>query len=644
LGECAGIGAGRTEDGGGSLGGVRQSLSFKLCLFLGLAILGSIAIFSFYFLYYEGKSLRESLRGELVDLTGIVMRNTRRSMQSNHPEGIEDIIKTVGEQKNVLSVRIYTRDGTVRYSSDPASLGLKLDKDAVSCRVCHGGESSQIPVSATDRIFKEQYRGAEAIAIVAPIFGEKGCYEAPCHKHPPHHSVLGILEIHRSLDDVEGAVGRSIRHALGFGLVLFVVVTAIALFFVLRFIHRPVTDLVKSALRISQGDYGLQIPLHGKDELGQLTMVFNDMSRKISDRQKRLFESREEFRALFNEVPAYILVLDRQLIIRNANRAYREDFGERIGQRCFETPLGQGHPCDDCPTVKSFEDGLVHSTEQARLLPDGRERHFLIHSAPVRDEAGRTDAVMEIFTDITHVRELQKELVLLGETVAAISHTIKNILGGLEGGIYVVDAALRKQDEKLLHRGWDMVKGNVNRISQLVRDILYLSRERTPVLEDTDPASVCRDVVELLSPMASEAGVALRLETSEAAKTIRVDPKGLHTVLVDLVTNAIEACRSAPNTTRHRVSLRQRYGPQGEATFEVEDDGPGVAMEIQELLFKKSVTTKGSKGTGLGLLVTKKIVEEHGGVIRFMSVAGRGTVFTVSFPGRSDLSHAQDSA
>ncbi len=619
-------------------------MTFRLCLFLGVAVLGSIALFSFYFLYYEANSLREGIRGELVDLTGIVMRNTRRSMQSNHPEGIEDIIKTAGEQKNVLSVRIYARDGVVRYSSDPSSLGLRVAEDAVSCRVCHGGDSSQIPPSATDRIFRDDYKGAEALAIVAPIFGERGCYEAPCHRHPPHHAVLGILEIHRSLDDVKRAVRRSIRHALGFGLVLFGAVTTIALFFVLRFVHRPVRDLVKSAVRISQGDYGLQIPLHGRDELGQLTTVFNEMSMKISDRQRRLFESREEFRALFNEVPAYILVVDRQLIVKNANRAYTEDFGEPIGQRCFETPLGQRRPCDDCPTVKSFEDGLVHSVEQARRLRDGKERHFLIHSAPVRDEAGRTETVMEIFTDITHIRELQRELVLLGETVAAISHTIKNILGGLEGGIYVVDAALRKEDEKLLYRGWEMVKANVTRISQLVRDILYISRERTPVFEDTDPAEVCRDVVELLSPMASEAGVALGLDISEAGGTIRVDPKGLHTVLVDLVTNAIEACRSAPKPGSHRVILRYRRGAQGEATFEVEDDGPGVAMEIQEELFKKSVTTKGSKGTGLGLLVTKKIVDEHGGAIHFVSAIGQGTVFTVSFPRRSDVSHTQWSA
>lgn len=620
------------KEGNRFSGGLRQSLSFKLFIFLGLAILGSIGLFSLYFLYYEAESLREGVRKELVDLSGIVLRNTMRSMQSNHPEGIEDIIKTAGEQKNILSVRIYTREGTVRYASDPASLGVNLGKDAPSCKVCHGKTATEIPASGRDRVFTESYGEARAFAIVAPIFAQESCYEAPCHYHPPEHAVLGILEIRRSLRDVNTAVSRSLRHALIFGLVLFGLASSIAFFFVVRFIHRPIRDLVSSAVRISQGEYGLEIPVRGKDELGQLTMAFNQMSRKIEDRQRKLFKSREEFRALFNEVPAYIVVLDRDLRIRNANRSYREAFGDRIGQLCLETPFGGKRLCDDCPTLKSFGDGAVHSLEQVRTLPDGKEHSFLVHSAPIRDAVGQIEAVMEIFTDITQIKELQKELVFLGETVAGISHTIKNILGGLEGGIYVVDTALRKDNEELLGKGWDMVKGNVTRISGLVRDILFLSRERTPVLEETDPAEVCREVMELLSATAAQAGVRMELQAPNLSRIIRVDSRGLHTVLLDLLTNAIEACRSKRGSQSHHVLLRYQYDEQGQVTFQVQDNGPGIPPELMEQLFKKSVSTKGSRGTGLGLLVAKKIVEEHGGQIGVDSIPGQGTVFSVILP------------
>lgn len=607
-------------------------MSFKLCVLLGLGILFCVGLFSFYFLYYESQSLREGVSKELVELSGIVLRNSVRSMQANHPEGIEDIIKTAGEQKNVLSVRIYTREGTVRYASDQGSVGLNLGREAASCRICHSPHSTDIPAEGKDRIFAVEDRGVRALAIVAPIFGEKSCYGAPCHKHPPEHKVLGVLEIHRSLEDVEVQVAKGLRHALLFGLVLFTAASSLGFFFLIRFVHRPVRDLVHSAVRMGRGDYGLQIPVRGEDELGQLTMIFNEMSRQIEDRQKQLLQSREEFRTLFNEVPAYILVLDQDLRIINSNRAYREAFGEQTGLLCVESPLGAKGVCNDCPTLKSFADGGVHSLETVRRLPEGKEHSFLVHSAPIRGQGGRIQAVMEIFVEITQIKELQKELVFLGETVAGISHTIKNILGGLEGGLYVVDTAFGKNNRDLLEKGWNMVKGNVNRISGLVRDILFLSRERTPALEDTDPAEICREVIELLSSPAMEAGVELALEGPEGSKGIRVDPRGLHTVLTDLLTNAIEACRGGSGSRGCRVELRYRYEEDGRAVFEVQDNGPGIEPQIMELLFKRSVSTKGSKGSGLGLLVAKKIVEGHGGAIQVESSPGKGTLFRVTFP------------
>lgn len=591
-----------------------------------------VGLFALYFLYHESESLQEGVRKELVDLSGIVLRNTTRSMQANHPEGIEDIIKTVGEQKNVLSVRIYTRDGIVRYASDPGSVGLSPGRGAASCRVCHTLDSAHIPTEGRDRIFSLEIEGVRALAIVGPIFGEKSCYEAPCHRHPPEHKVLGILEIQRSVEDVDREVAKGLRHALVFALVLFVVASSVCFFFLIRFVHRPVRNLVHSAIRMGHGDYGLQIPVKSDDELGQLTRIFNDMSRQIEDRQRKLLQSREEFRTLFNEVPAYILVLDQELRIKNHNRAYTEVFGESVGQLCMDTPLGEGTFCKDCPTLKSFSDGRVHSMERVRKLADGKEHTFLVQSAPIRADGGRIHAVIEIFVEITQIKELQKELVFLGETVAGISHTIKNILGGLEGGLYVVDTALKKDNQELLEKGWNMVKGNVGRISALVRDILFLSKERTPALEQTDPSEICREVMELLSSLARQANVCMELEAPGDSRTIVVDPKGLHTVLTDLLSNAIDACRGSSGAGPHRVLLSYRYGTDGTVIFQVKDNGPGIEPEIKELLFKRSVSTKGSRGSGLGLLVAKKIVEEHGGTIGVESAPGKGTLFTVVLP------------
>ncbi len=609
-----------------------KSIGVKLCVLLGLAVGGATSLFFLYFLGYEARSLRDAAEKELVDLTGIVLRNTKRSMQANHPEGTDDIIRTVGEQKNILSVRIYTRYGAVRYRGGPQDPKAPVGMDAPSCIMCHRDQPPRIPSQAKDMIFEDRQNGVRAIAIVAPIFGERSCYEAPCHVHPQDHKVLGVLEIRRSLEDLEEAVKTGSHRLALFGFGVFVLTASVAVFFVLRAIYRPVSRLVESASRISQGEYGAEIDLDREDELGELTRAFNNMSRKIQERERKLFQSREEFRTLFEEVPALILVLDKDLRIRKCNKLFREVFGDRVGELCFGVWDSRRSPCSGCPALECFEDGEVRSIEQARKLPSGKTRTYLIHTAPLRSQTGQVEAVMEILTDITPVKELQKELVLLGETVAGISHTIKNILGGLEGGIYVVDAALGREDSELLGKGWNMVKNNVSRISKLVRDILYLSKERKPVREEVDPQKICKEVVEFASSMASQAGVALEFESTEPSKTILVDPMGLHTVLMDLVTNAIEACQSKRGQGSLKVTLRCMFRESGEAVLEVGDTGPGIPEEIRDKLFVKSVTTKGSKGTGLGLLVAKKIVDEHGGSLEVESVPGKGSTFRVVLP------------
>lgn len=613
---------------------LRNTLSFKLCLFLGLPVLVGIVIFSFYFLYYQANALRESARKELAELSDIVYRNTRRSMRSNYPEGIEDIIKTVGEQKNIVDVRIYNRSGTIRYASDSNSIGVTVDRKSPSCKICHGEGRTNTPSSKKERTFIGNYRGDKTLAIVTPILGEPGCYDTSCHHHASDHKALGILEIHRSLDDVKTIVMGNIRRTVSFGLILFVMISSITVFFVIRFVHRPIRNLVYSAASLSRNKYGGEVPVTSKNEIGQLTMAFNRMGRRIEERQRKLVKSREQFKMLFNEVPAYIVVLEHDLTIRSTNRQYRERYGDRIGQRCYETLPDRESSCEDCPAIKTFADGTVQSLERMEILPDGKEHTFLVHSAPIRDEEDRIEAVMEISTDVTAIKELQKELALLGETVAGISHTIKNVLQGLEGGLYVYEIAMRKDKRGLMQEGWHMVENNVKRISGLVRDILYMSKERAPEIQEIDPEAVCRDVMELMMDQATKAGVRIDVEIPEDTRMVYLDPKGLHSVLVNLVANAIEACRDHASSSRsHLVVIKYRYDiATGQILFEVQDNGVGMSSVTREALFHRFFSTKGSAGTGIGLLVTKKIVEEHGGRITVQSRQGEGTMFTVVFP------------
>lgn len=226
-----------------------------------------------------------------------------------------------------------------------------------------------------------------------------------------------------------------------------------------------------------------------------------------------------------------------------------------------------------------------------------------------------------------------ERLATIGQTVAGLAHAIKNILGGLKGGVYVVNTALKKQDRNLLKTGWNMVERNIDNISNLVLDMLNYSKERKPEYEVCSPNTVAEEVCGLMEPKARESGIEIFRNFDPTIGEVSLDPKGIHCCLLNLVSNAIDACVSCPDRPG-RVEVRTTTENKWAVRFDVSDNGCGMDEETQKKVFSRFFSTKGSKGTGLGLLVTQKIVQEHDGIINFVSEVGKGSTFTIRLPHR----------
>ncbi|MGD8393858.1 MAG: PAS domain-containing protein [Candidatus Eiseniibacteriota bacterium] len=375
------------------------------------------------------------------------------------------------------------------------------------------------------------------------------------------------------------------------------------------------------------------------DEHGAVSAVM-EMSTDVTELknlQRELEQSRRDFKRLFEAVPCHICVLDRDLRIIGANRLYQQDFDVTPGRRCFEVCKHAPEPCPDCLVAHTFEDGRIHSSEETLTTGDGRQLDLVVHSMPVRDDAGAITAVMEVFTDITEVKKLQRQLTLMGRAVAGMAHRIKNILMGLEGGIYVVNTGMQSDDRELLDEGWRMVETNVNKVSRLVKDLLYCSKERQPKFKDgVSPQEIARQVHELYAGRASDAGIDFELEIGEAPTRGTFDPDGLFNLLSNLIANAIDACRFDPDETKtaHTIFLRCHQETGDHTVFEVEDDGVGIPEDVSGKVFEDFFSTKGTEGTGIGLLVVQKVAEEHGGTVSFSTRQGTGTRFRVMLPPR----------
>ena len=260
-------------------------------------------------------------------------------------------------------------------------------------------------------------------------------------------------------------------------------------------------------------------------------------------------------------------------------------------------------------------------------------------SGTILTEKGRRMGAVAFFQDLREIKRLQQELVqserlaAVGQTVAGLAHGIKNILHGLKGGSYLVDIGIKRNDTARLKNGWQSIKRNIDRTSELVMDLLTFSKERAPQYEDCFPNEVAADVVELLGENARSNGIELLLELDPAIGEVSMDPRTVHRILLNLMSNAIDACLFDENTEKKfSVGLKTTRENGNRIRFEVSDNGMGMPEEVQNKLFSSFFSTKGHRGTGLGLMNTRKMIEEHQGTIDVKSEPGQGTVFTVRLP------------
>jgi signal transduction histidine kinase len=345
---------------------------------------------------------------------------------------------------------------------------------------------------------------------------------------------------------------------------------------------------------------------------------------------------------LFDEVPVSICVIDRDFKIVKANRRFNEEYGAATNRPCYQVYKGLATRCENCAAMLTFEDGRIRSREEQGADRNGDKSHYLVHIVPITRSGGQIPYLIEMSTDITPVKKLEKEkreaerLAAVGETVAGIAHGIKNVLMGLEGGMYAVNTGIEREDDERIARGWGMLEENVTRISQFVKEFLDFAKGREARVELIDPNEPLRKVMRLFNEKAAHAGILLTADLQEDIHPAPLDSDGIYTCLANLVSNAIDACLLSGTKRSYVVMLSSRE-VDGTLVYEVVDNGQGMDYETTKKVFTKFFSTKGSdRGTGLGLLTTKKIVHQHGGRISFASEEGEGSTFRIELP-RSGL-------
>jgi signal transduction histidine kinase len=223
-----------------------------------------------------------------------------------------------------------------------------------------------------------------------------------------------------------------------------------------------------------------------------------------------------------------------------------------------------------------------------------------------------------------------ERLAAVGQTIATLSHHIKNILQGIRGGSYLIDLGLTEKDETIVRRGWTIVEKNQTKIYNMVMDMLSFSKDREPALEPSDLNETVGDVIELMQSRAEELEVRLSWKPDESMPRVMIDSEGIHRAILNIVTNAIDA-------SEHAEAAGVNVSTEWDATattarIRISDNGVGIEESEIASIFQIFASSKGSRGTGLGLPVSRKIIREHGGTISVTSLPGQGSTFLIELP------------
>ncbi|MHC4414269.1 MAG: ATP-binding protein [Planctomycetota bacterium] len=272
---------------------------------------------------------------------------------------------------------------------------------------------------------------------------------------------------------------------------------------------------------------------------------------------------------------------------------------------------------------------------------DSSMAHFTFTESQLRlvNAIGQHAALALTNVEQVSSRMHTERLAAMGQTVAWLSHSIKNILQGLRGGADAVELALNKGDLELAKEGWPILGRNLDRIYGLTLNMLTYSKQRELDVELTPLGPLIKEVAQLVQGACDRKRVGLLLDLAEDMPPIPADANAIHQAVMNLVSNGLEAV--PPKTGI--LTIRTRFLPdRHEAKIEVSDNGPGIAPERHEEIFEAFRSSKGQRGTGLGLAVTRKIVQEHGGSVEVRSEPGQGATFLITIPSdRLDLGSAE---
>lgn len=412
----------------------RHSLVLKIIVSVGVILLLSFSTLAFFHSRQYKKKVMADILADCDRLSEAILLGTHYAMMFNARDDINQIINNMGRLKGLEHIRIYNKDGQIKYSNLQAEVGRRTGIKTEACDICHRTDPplERLSLNARERIFKSA-DDTRLMGVITPIYNEPGCSSNACHAHPEGKIILGALDVVLSLSETDAQLQR-FQNWIALFAVIVLAVTSTAIFFILlHFYITPIRRMIAGTKLIAHGEYNALDNFNKDDEIGHLAAAIHRMGQDIGSKEQALKRQKDEYQHLFELVPCIISVQDRNYKLIGYNREFSKRFAPAPGDYCYSAYKGLSQKCENCPVEKTFEDGLPHYSEETGVNKDGTMTHWIVKTAPMKNEAGEIIGAMEVSLDITHRKQLEVELEQSEKKYYAIFNNIPN-------AVFVLDA------------------------------------------------------------------------------------------------------------------------------------------------------------------------------------------------------------
>ena len=270
-----------------------KTIGLKLIIAISLASIIIISIFSYINLQYQSTMFFENVKSQSERCSETIKNSTLFEMVQDERPHIYEIVQTISKQKSICNIRILNNTGEVVYASNPTDEGRVLKKSDNLCIVCHSSEPPAVELARDNNfhVFRAHPDSSRKMSIINPIYNSKSCYEATCHNHGPEKKILGILEVTVSLKEIDSNLNQAKLHLAIYALITILAFGFVIRFFIKKWVDEPVNQLVTATNQVAAGDLKYQIKELGNDQFGILAHSFNNMIRQINDARQQVFQS-----------------------------------------------------------------------------------------------------------------------------------------------------------------------------------------------------------------------------------------------------------------------------------------------------------------------------------------------------------------